>query len=308
MHLAKKGLGRHSYWLLLAPALLLYLVFKVYPFLNSITLGFYRWNGVPGSPKVWVGLDNYVRILFRPPFAAMFWRAFGHNLIVFALLLLWSTGLGVLFAWMLTQVRRGAEFYKSVIFMPHTISIAVTGFLWSLLLNPQFGAINFALRKLGLEFLALPWLGDSRLALPTVVAVQVWHGLGFPMLVSLAAMLAVPKDVLEAASVDGANRVQQFWRITFPIILPNVINLMALNFMGAFGLFEIVFVMQGAEAGPFYSTDLLGTLFYRTAFGGMGATASGMGLGAALAVVSFLIVIPFSLLATRIQRKCQVEV
>lgn len=293
---------------MLAPALLLYLMFKVYPFLNSIRLSFYSWSGVVGAPQTWVGFDNYVRILFKEPFSTMFWRAFGHNLIVFALLLFWSTGLGILFAWLLTQVRRGAGFYKAVIFMPHTISIAVTGYLWSLLLNPQFGAINFALRKLGLGFLAQPWLGDSKLALPTVVAVQVWHALGFPMLVALAAILGVPKDVLEAAEVDGANRAQQFWKITFPIIRPNVINLMALNFMGAFGLFEIVFVMQGAEAGPFYSTDLLGTLFYRTAFGGMGATASGMGLGSALAVTSFLIVIPISLLATRLQRRYSVEV
>lgn len=304
----RKGLGRYSFWLLLAPALILYLVFKIYPFLSSIVLGFYRWSGVPGSPKVWVGLENYARILFREPFATMFWRAFGHNLVVFGLLLVWSTGLGVLFAWLITQVRIGSSFYKTVIFMPNTISVAVTGFLWSLLLNPQFGAINFALRQAGLGFLALPWLGDSRLALPTVIAVQVWHGLGFPMLVSLAAILGVPKDVLEAASVDGANRGQQFWKITFPIILPNVLNLMALNFTGAFGLFEIVFVMQGAEAGPFYATDLLGTLFYRTAFGGTGATASGMGLGAALAVISFLIVLPVSLLATRLQKKYQVEV
>ena len=303
-----KGLGRYSFWLFLTPALLLYGMFTVYPFLNSILLGFYQWSGVPGAPKTWVGLNNYIRILIKPPFATMFWRAFGHNLIVFALLVIWSTGFGLILAWSLTQIKKAVEFYKIVIFMPHTISIAVTGFLWNLLLNPQFGAVNFLLRKVGLGFLALPWLGDSRLALPTVVAVQVWHGLGFPVLVGLAAMLAVPKDVLEAAEVDGASRAQQFWRISFPIILPNVINLLALNFMGAFGLFEIVFVMQGAEAGPFYSTDLLGTLFYRTAFGGMGSTASGMGLGAALAVVTFIIVIPLSLAATRLQRKYSVEV
>lgn len=308
MYAGRKGPGRYGFVFMLLPALVPYLVFRIYPFLSSIVLSLYRWNGVPGSPKVWVGLENYARILYLHPFAPMFWRAFGHNLIVFGLLLLWSTGLGVLLAWMMTQIKRGSGFYKTLVFMPNTISIAVTGFLWGLLLNPQFGAINFALRKIGLGALALPWLGDSRLALPTVIAVNVWHGLGFPVLVSMAAMLAVPKEILEAAEVDGANRRQQFWKITFPVILPSLINLMALNFTGAFGLFEIVFVMQGAEAGPFYSTDLLGTLFYRTAFGGMGATASGMGLGAALAVVTFSIVIPMSLLATRIQRRFSVEV
>ncbi|MFZ5622761.1 MAG: carbohydrate ABC transporter permease [Pseudomonadota bacterium] len=303
-----KGSGRFGFWLMLAPALLLYIMFKVYPFLSSIPLSFYSWNGIVGSPKVWVGLDNYRRFLFEPPFSTMFWRAFGHNFIVFGLLLAWSTGLGLLLAWMLTQIRRGASLYKGIIFMPHTISIAVTGYLWSLLLNPQFGAVNFALRKVGLEWLALPWLGDSRLALPTVVAVQVWHGIGFPVLVCLAALLSVPRDVLEAAEVDGAGRARQFFGVTLPIIRPVLINLMSLNFMGAFGLFEIVFVMQGAEAGPYYATDLLGTLFYRTAFGGTGATAGGMGLGAALAVAIFIIVIPVSLLAAKLQRHYSVEV
>lgn len=308
MRHTQKGLGRYSYWLFLAPALLLYVLFRIYPFLDSVALSFYSWSGVAGAPKVWVGFQNYVRILVQEPFAPMWRRAFGHNLIVVGLMLVWSTGMGVLLAWMLTQIKRGAGFYKTIIFLPNTISIAVTGFLWSLLLNPQFGAINFLLKKVGLDFLALPWLGDSKLALPTVIAIQVWHGLGFPVLVALAAMLNVPKEILEAAEVDGANRFVQFWKITFPIILPNVLNLVALNITGAFGLFEMVFVMQGAEAGPFYSTDLLGTLFYRTAFGGMGATASGMGLGAALAVVTFLIVIPLSLLLSRIQRRFQVEV
>lgn len=308
MRNTSKGLGRYIHWLFIAPALILYLAFKIYPFLSSIPLSFYNWSGVPGAPKTWVGWGNYARILFEPPFSTMFWRAFGHNWIVLALLLCWSTGIGIFFAWMLTQIRHGVNFYKTIIFMPRTISIAVTGFLWSLLLNPQFGAVNALLKAVGLEQLALPWLGDSRLALPTIIAVDVWHGLGFPLLVGLAAILGVPKDVLEAAEVDGANRFQQFWKITFPIIRPTIINLMALNFTGAFGLFEIVFVMQGAEAGPFYSTDLLGTLFYRTAFGGTGATSTGYGLGAALAVVMFLIVTPVSILATRLQRRFHVEV
>lgn len=308
MRNTQKGLGRYIHWWFIAPALLLYLAFKIYPFLESIPLSLYSWNGVPGAPKIWVGFANYYRILFEPSFSGMFWRAFRHNMVVLALLLCWSTGIGVFFAWLLTQIRRGVEFYKTIIFMPRTISIAVTGFLWSLLLNPQFGAVNFGLKAIGLGALAMPWLGDSRLALPTVIAVDVWHGLGFPLLVGLAAILGVPKDVLEAAEVDGANRFQQFWKITFPIIRPTIINLMALNFTGAMGLFEIVFVMQGAEAGPFYSTDLMGTLFYRTAFGGMGSTASGYGLGAALAVVMFLIVTPVSVLATKLQRRFHVEV
>lgn len=297
--------AKHLYLVMVLPALLLYSLFIIYPFARSLQLSLYRWPGV-GAMK-WVGLQNFADFLFRPPFADMFWRALGHNMTVLGLNLLYSLGVGLFIACILSTRPRGHGLYKTIFFIPHTLSLVITGFLWSLLLHPQWGAINKALKALGLGVLAKAWLGDARLALPSIVTIMAWHNLGFPILVYLAAIGGVPRELHEAAAVDGATERTRFFRITLPLILPALLTLTVFTFIGSFGLFELVYTLQGAEAGPYYSTDVLGTLFYRTAFGGMGSTLQDMGLGAALAVVIFLIVFPVSILATMLQRRVSVE-
>lgn len=301
----RKVWGKHLYLLMLLPALVLYLTFIIYPFVRSVELSLYRWPGV--GPMTWVGLDNYAAFLVRPPFSEMFWRAIRHNLLVLGMSIVYNLGFGLFMAYILSTRPRWAEVYKTVIFLPHTLSLVITGFLWGLLLHPQWGAVNHLFKAAGLEFLARPWLGDARLALPSIVTIAAWHNLGFPILVYLAAILGVPRELHEAAAVDGATAGTRFWRITLPLVLPALITLGVFTFIGSFGTFELIFALQGAEAGPYYSTDVLGTLFYRTAFGGMGSTAQDMGLGAALAVVIFSIVFPVSMAALALQRRVAVE-
>lgn len=255
----------------------------------------------------WVGLDNYIKFLTQEPFSTMFYRALTNNLVVFLMNIIISVFFGMFVAYLLSRGIRGHNFYKTLFFMPHTLSLAVVAFLWGLMLNPQWGVINFLLKKIGLENLALPWLGNEYTALPVIVLIGLWHGLGFPILVFLAAIISIPKELQEAAYVDGATSFTVFKKIIFPLLMPPLITISVLTFIGSFGAFELIFLLQGAEAGPYYSTDVLGTLFYRTAFGGMGSTATGMGLGAALATVMFAIMVPVSLLAVYIQKKINVE-
>lgn len=301
----RRTIGRHLYLLMVLPALVLYLTFIIYPFIRSVHLSLYRWPGV--GPMKWVGLENYADFLFKPPFSEMFWRAIGHNIQVLGLNVLYSLAVGLFIAYILSTRPRGHEAYKTIFFLPHTLSLVITGFLWSLLLHPQWGAVNAVLKAIGADFLAKAWLGDSKLALPTIITIIAWHNLGFPILVYLAAILGVPRELHEAASVDGATERVRFFRITLPLILPAMLTLSVFTFIGSFGVFELIFTLQGAEAGPYYSTDVLGTLFYRTAFGGMGSTMQDMGLGASLAVVIFLIVFPVSIAATILQRRVSVE-
>lgn len=304
----RKGfqLRKYAYLLMLLPALSIYSLIILYPFASSIVISFFEWSGV-GPMEKWVGFDNYVKFLTMEPFSTMFYRALGHNLIVFGMNIVISIFFGVFVAYLLSRGMRGSNFYKTLFFMPHTLSLAVVAFLWGLMLNPQWGAINFLLKKVGLESFALPWLGNEYTALPVIVLIGLWHGLGFPILVFLAAIISIPKELQEAAYVDGASPFTVFWKIIFPLLMPPLITISVLTFIGSFGAFELIFLLQGAEAGPFYSTDVLGTLFYRTAFGGMGSTATGMGLGAALATVMFCIMVPVSLLAIYLQKKIDVE-
>jgi raffinose/stachyose/melibiose transport system permease protein len=297
---------KYIFLLMLFPALLLYSIFILYPFFNSIYISLFKWSGV-GPITDFVGLDNYIKWLTEPPYSTMFYRALGHNVIVFIINVIFSVFFGMFVAFLLSQKIKGSNFYKTIFFMPHTFSLAVVAFLWGLLLNPQWGIVNNLLKSIGLGKFALPWLGNEHTALLIIILIGLWHSLGFPILVFLSAIIGIPQSVIEAAIVDGANTRTIFSKVVMPLLIPPMLTIAVLTFIGSFGTFELIFLLEGAEAGPFYSTDVLGTLFYRTAFGGMGSTASGMGLGAALATIMVLLIIPFSILSVWFQTKKNVE-
>lgn len=302
------GLKRYTYLLMLAPGLGMYLVFIIWPFIDSIRISFYDWSGL-GPMTDFVGLGNYTNLFNRAPVDRQFNNALLNTLQVFVLSTVLSTGVGLVFALILSRKVRGARAYQALYFMPNTLSVVVVGFLWNLLLNPQFGAVNAALRSVGLEALTRPWLGDANLALPSIVAVSAWANLGFPLLIFLAAILSIPSDLVEAARLDGAGELRVIASIVVPLLWPTAITLIALNFIASINSFELIFAMEGAEGGPFFATDVLGTLFYRMAFGGVGGTYAGLGLGAAaaLATLMLLIVIPVSVLVVIFQRRASHE-
>lgn len=293
-------LKKHSYIILVLPALTIYGAFIIFPFLNSIRYSFYEWSGI--GPMKFIGLGNYQTIFFGV-LREYFFRAIRHNLFAFLINFGLQTIFGLGLALALYTVTKGSNVYKTIFFIPNTLSTVIVGFLWNLLLNPQWGMINRFLEMIGWGFLAKPWLGDSKLALPTILVVSAWRGMGFPILVYLAALLAIPEELVEAARIDGAKGYQVIHRIYFPLILPTMFTLMTLSFIWTFNMFDLIFALQGASAGPNYATDVLGTLFYRITFGGMGATATGMGLGAAIAVVTFAILLPVSYVLNRISRR-----
>ncbi|MDP9469082.1 MAG: sugar ABC transporter permease [Chloroflexota bacterium] len=302
------SLRQYSYLLMLAPGLVMYLLFIIWPFINSIRISFYNWNGL-GPMTDFVGLANYVHLFTRSPIDRQFYNALGNTVWVFVLSTVMSTLVGLWFALILSSKVRGSRVYQALYFMPNTLSVVVVGFLWNLLLNPQFGAVNAVLRAVGLDALAQPWLGAPNLALPAIVAVSAWANMGFPLLIFLAAILGIPSDLIDAARLDGASETRVIGSIVIPLLWPTMITLIALNFISSFNSFELIFAMEGAEGGPFFATDVLGTLFYRMAFGGAGGTYAGAGLGAAaaLATVMLLIVLPVSVLVIVLQRRASHE-
>lgn len=187
------------------------------------------------------------------------------------------------------------------------IPIILVGFMWSLFLNPQIGFVNQLLRAIGLKNLAKPWLGDPNLALTVIILVNVWRSIGFYVLVLLAAIQNIPLDLIEAAYMDGASNWQLIRKVIFPLTLPTFRTLLILLFIWSFNTFELIYAMVGVQAGPFRSTDVLGTLFYRTAFGGLGSAVVDMGLGAAVTVFIFCIVMPLSILYVVYKEKRESE-
>jgi len=276
-----------SAWLpYLAPALFFYLVFMALPLLDSLRLSFFTGTG---GERAFAGLLNYKKLFGLPQYAERYWGAFGHTWYFFFLNMLIQNGFGIFFANALTTpTMRGRQVYQTIIFIPVTLAVLVTGYLWQLLLNPVWAGPG--LSKIGLAFLARPWLGDAKTALTFVAIVSCWQWMGIPTMMFVAAFRNISDDYIEAASIEGASAGQIFWRIRLPLIKPVVGMVSILTFVNNFNAFDVVFAMENVNGAPNYSTDLIGTLFYRVGIAGQHPVAiPDPGMGAAIAAVTFLI-------------------
>ncbi|WP_327932465.1 sugar ABC transporter permease [Brevibacillus centrosporus] len=278
---------RHLVHLFLLPALLFYIWFQIYPIFSAFLNSFFAWDGLKRG--AFIGLENFVRLFTESPFQETFFRGLAHNVIFFIGIVLTKLVVAFVLALFINSKIRGKEFFKMVIFMPKLLSVIVVGFLFSLILNPTYGALNTFLKFIGLEELAHPWLGSPDTALYTIILVNSWYGLGFAVLIFLAGLQAIPSEIYDAAKIDGASGLTMLWRMTVPLAMPSIMVMTILSFIGAFETFELIFAMQGSQAGPYYSTDVLATYFYRLAFGSV-AGGESIGLGSALAVVLFLMI------------------
>jgi raffinose/stachyose/melibiose transport system permease protein len=287
--------------LMLGPALVLYGVLVLYPMVNSFFLSLYAWPGV--GPRRWVGLENYIKLFTRPPWSFDFGNALSHNVLLFGLAIVLKLVVGMLLALVLAENYRGARVYRTVVFLPIVISLIAVGFLWKLMLQPQWGAVPGLLRLVGLGHLVKPWLGDARLALVTIAVINAWRSMGFVVVVLGAAMLAIPAELDEAAIIDGASTAKRWRYITVPLSIPTVLTLLTLEFIWSFEQFDLVYALETSEGGPSRATDVLGLLFYRSAFGGFSGTQTQMGFGAAIAFTMFLMILPISIQLGRLRSR-----
>ncbi len=264
----------------LAPAVIIYTLFMIYPLVDSLRMGFFA----PGEQgEAFVGLANYQRLMTADLWAPRLWGALRNNLLFFAFHMLVQNPIGLLLATLLSsQIVRGRVLFRTLIFMPTVLSFVLVGFIWRLILSPIWGISADVMALFGLE--NQPWLGLESTALPVLSLISVWQFVGIPMMLFLAALTGIPEELIEAARVDGANAFHVFWRIKFPLILPTVGIVSVLTFVGNFNAFDLVYAAQSELGQPNYSTDLLGTFFYRTFFGvqlqpgnpTMGATIAGV--------------------------------
>jgi raffinose/stachyose/melibiose transport system permease protein len=285
------------------PALGLYALFVIYPLVSSVRYSFFNWSGV-GPLRNFIGLRNYTYTLFDSQFAPQFWRAIEHNLYFFVISMILTLIVGITLAYLLLLVNeRASRRYTMLYMLPFTLPPVVVAYIWTMYLEPNFGVYYNVVDFLHLKALAAPFLGSPTLALPTIAVITAWVGMGFPVLVFLAALSDVPTDLLDAAALDGAGRVRMLFSVLIPVIRPTILVITSLNFIGAFSTFDLIYIMEGTQAGPDHSTDVLSTLFYRTGFGGFGTTAQSMGLATALAVVGFVLVMSASAFFLWLQKR-----
>ena len=288
----------------LAPALILFAIFITYPIFSALAYSLFAWEGI--GRRGFIGLGNFLRLFSTFPYPRLLGNAFWHNVVVFVLTMVIQNVSGLAMALLLSRGPWGARFYRVVFFLPVTLSLVIVGFMWSLFLNPVFGILNKALVAAGAAGLARAWLGDPQTALLTLTLINAWRWVGFPTLVFLAGINAVPDDFLEAARIDGAREWDLIRRIIFPLLAPSVTIIVILTFIGSFNWFELPYVVNGVSGAPNRATDVLGLLFYRTAFGEVDTGLQDIGIGSAVAVLMFAVMVTVSTLGAVFLRRREV--
>ncbi len=273
--------------LFLLPALALYAVFFILPFFQTLIGSVYDWNGMGVSH--FVGLQNYIALTVD--------ELFRHSIVLVALwaalAVILKVGIALMLAAMLRVRILGERFFSGAFFVPVVISSAAISVMFTLLYDPDIGLIDVGLKAIGLGAFARGWLSDENIALYAVIAVPIWHTIGYFFVIILAAMRNSSQEVYEAALIDGANAWVTFRRITVPMIWPVLQVCIILAITAALKSFDYVFVMTGG--GPGTSTEVPATYMYKTIFVNLQ-----LGYGTAMATTIFLLALISTLLVRRL--------
>jgi N-acetylglucosamine transport system permease protein len=292
------GKYRFVFSLLLVP-IGLYAVFVISPYLQAFPIALTDWQGMTAQYH-YIGFDNFAKLFHDP----VFWTAVRHNLFLLVSIPLVIVSLSLFFSAMLNYQGgvRGAKIYKVVYFFPSVLSIAVVGVLWQFVFEPRNGLLNGFLQAVGLGGAKQLWLGDGRTALGSIMAVVVWGGVGFYVVLFTAAMSAIPRELYEAALLDGAGAWQSFWRLTLPLIWGSVQVSIAFLVIGALDMFALIQVLSVGPGGPDDATQVISLYMYTNAF-----TYGNFGYAAAIGVTLFAINLILTLLTFRLTRRERVE-
>ena len=285
----QRGL-KHAGWvmLFLAPSLLGLIIFTLVPLLASLVLTLFDWDLL--TPAHFVGLDNFRALLADQTFH----EALLHTLTFIAgyIPLVLVAGLSV--ALLLDRRLRGIGIFRVLFFIPVVSAWVAVALMWSWLLNPQFGLLNYALRLIGIHGPA--WLYDPNWAMPAIIMTSIWKDTGFVAVMYLAGLQGIPEQYYEAASIDGASRWQSFLGITLPLLSPTTFFALIISLINSFQVFDQVWIMT--NGGPAGATTVLVEQVVRNAF-----TYSKMGYASALSWVLFVLVFAVTLFQTRVQKR-----
>lgn len=273
----------------LGPAVLVYSIFSVYPLIATMSLSTFTSDS--SGALHFAGLDNYRLLLMDKDWREPFWNAFLNNIWFFVIHMAVQNPIGIAIAGLLSLPHlkfRGT--YRTLIFTPTMLSVVIIGFSWNLILSPLWGISEGFLKFFGLGALFKPWLGLESSALITIGLISVWQFVGIPLMLIYAALLNVPSELVDAARIDGLSHMRIFFSVKLPLIAPTIGLVSILTFVGNFNAFDLVYSIKGALAGPNFSTDLLGTFFYRTFFGNQLQLGSPT-MGATIATAMFLIIL-----------------
>lgn len=276
--------------LFLLPSLIGFVVFTGIPIIAALVLSFYDWNLLT-TPK-FIGLQNYQNLFGSDPiFLKVLWNTLYFVLGSVPL----SIILALIVALLLNQKLKAVAFLRAGYFLPVVSSIVAASLVWKWIFNPDFGIVNDLLRMVGISN-PPKWITSTVWAMPSIIIVAIWKNVGYNMVIFLAGLQDIPKDLYEAGEIDGANKWQLFWNITLPMLSPTTFFITVISIIGSFQVFGQALVMT--EGGPGISTNTIVFYIYQNAF-----VFFKMGYAAASAWVLFFIILLFTLIQARIGKK-----
>ena len=291
-----KGFARYVPFLLLLIPLALYVVFYFGPSVLTVIYSFTDVKNIPGSSMNFVGLDNYKDLFFAGNSGER-WVSIKNTLIFMFIVTIVQNGVALFVAVLINQRLRGDYFYRAVFFLPVVLGVAVVALVWGMMFDPMSGPVNMLYQSLfGYKDM---FFSSFTHAFGYIIFVQIWMYMGYSMLIFLAGLQSVPKDLYEAGYIDGTNRWQSFKNITFPLIAPSFTVNMLLSIIGAMSTFDIILATTDGKC----NTRTMAYDVYKETFRG----SLEMGLPSALSVVQFLIILVFVIVAVRQTRKREVE-
>lgn len=279
----------------IAPAFLFYTLFIIVPTVSSVYYSFTSWDGI--SPRVrFIGLANY-REIFT---SARFGNALKNTVILTLFISILENAFALGLALIVDNVRWLKNLFRSAFYIPVLISGIVSGFIWKIMYNYNFGAINSLLSSMGLENFKQDWLGNTHLALLMVGVVLVWKGAGYYMIIYLASLQSVSTDIIEAAEIDGAGPLQKFRNITLPLISGAFTINFTLSLINGLKVFDQISVMT--DGGPGFTTETLVYLLYKVGF-----NEGRQGFGTAVGIVLLFIIIILNTIQQKFLRSREVQ-
>ena len=285
-----------GYGYFLIPGIVASVAVIVVPLVMTVGISFTRWSGI-GSPE-WIGFDNYTRLLHD----ANFWASFGHILSLIVAMAVIPTLLGLLLAAVLFDYvakvfgNRWASVFRSGLYLPQVLPVAVTGIVWGWILHPSYGALNKILDTVGLGSLARNWLGDPKYALLSVMAVMIWFQLGYPIVMFMSGLQRIDPELYEAADLDGANWWQRFRRITVHLIRPEFYVVLVTTTIAALKIFGQIFVLT--RGGPSNATLVPSYFAYKNFF-----EKAQVGYGSAISTVLTVLIVVLAFVFLRLQTR-----
>jgi len=278
-------------WGMIAPTMIGLLVLNIIPIFQTLYLSFFK-SGAFGKGNIFVGLDNYKTLLGD----AQVWHALRNTLVYAGLVVPITIVIAMLIAVLLNGRLKGKGIYRTIYFIPMVAAPAAVTMMWKWLYNHQFGLINHLLGNLGIS--KVNWIDDPKVAMISIVIIGVWSTIGYSMVLLLAGLQEIPRDYYEAAQIDGASPVKQFFKITLPLVSPTLFFVLVTSIITAMQVFDVIYMMIDVKSPSYESTVSLVYLFYNNSF-----KYSNKGYGSAIVILLLLIIMIITVIQTKLQKK-----